>query len=154
MGQHGGSKSVNRQGRLIPAYLAGEGQVPHGDVLNQFNPPQEAVLSQLNEALRTGGIGARIPIAQQSVAQTSSATNQGLRELQGRLDAQGLGGSTYGNRVYEGARLQGAQEIAQIPTSIAYQEIQQAPQFVQNVMGQILAALAAQGGGRSRSFNV
>lgn len=123
------------------------------NILPGFSPIQNQTFSQLSEALRTGGVGAQIPIIQQSVSQSQSALSRGLQDVQGRQAAQGIAGTPFGNRELTGARLEGQQSIARIPTDYAQQQTQQAPQLVQGILAAMLGALAASGKQKSTTLD-
>jgi hypothetical protein len=99
------------------------------------------ILQQLNEALRTGGVGAQIPIIQQAVSGANQATSQALRGTESSLASSGLSRTPYGQRILAETRLGGAQAAGRIPTDIAQGFIGQAPQFSQGLLGQILGVL-------------
>lgn len=99
------------------------------------------LLGQITEALRTGGIGAQIPIIQQSVSASNQAASDALRQTRDSLAQSGLSRTPYGQSILAGTRMQGAQQTAAIPTQIAQSFIEQAPQFSSSLMGQILNTL-------------
>lgn len=106
------------------------------------------LLSQFTEALRTGGIGAQIPIVQQSVSEANRATSDTLRQTEDSLARSGLSRTPYGQAILSGTRMQGNQAAAQIPTNYAQQFISQAPQFTGGILEAILGAARNQ---RARS---
>lgn len=102
------------------------------------------LLGQITEALRTGGIGAQIPIIQQSVSASNQAASDALRQTRDSLAQSGLSRTPYGQSILAGTRMQGAQQTAGIPTQYAQSFIDQAPGFSQGLLGQILGALQKQ----------
>lgn len=101
-------------------------------------------MRQLSEALRTGGIGAQIPIIQQAVSGANQATSQALRGTEASLASSGLAGTPYGQRTLAETRMSGAQQAARIPTDYAQQFIGGIPQFTQGLLGQVLGAIRKQ----------
>jgi hypothetical protein len=101
----------------------------------------DQLLSQITEALRTGGIGAQIPIIQQSVSNANQALGDTLTQTQGGLASSGLGRTPYGARIMAETQRAGNADIARIPTDAAKEFIGMAPQFASSLMGQILGAL-------------
>lgn len=99
--------------------------------------PIRRVLSQQTlEALRTGGVGARLPIAQRAVENTRIATGQSLRSAEGGLSRAGLAGTPFAQRMLAQLSQQGRFAQSQIPTAFAQQLIgsagggsQQLPSF-------------------------
>src|SRR3989304_3775010 len=89
------------------------------EVREQSRPVREEVFKQVFEALRTGGIGARLPIAQRAVESSRSATSATLRELdEGFAQAGGRNNEFY-QRIRALTALAGRQETEGIPTAIA-----------------------------------
>lgn len=99
------------------------------------------LLGQITEALRTGGIGAQIPIIQQSVGASRAAESDALRSTEDSLARSGLSRTPYGQSILAGTRMEGAQRTAQIPTQTAQSFIEMGPSFASSAMGQILSAL-------------
>lgn len=102
------------------------------------------LVSQLSEALRTGGIGAQIPIIGQAVGNAKEATSQAMQGTTDELSRSGLARSPYGQRILAQTGMQGAQDVAKLPTDIAQNFINQAPQFSSQLLGQILGTLQKQ----------
>ena len=94
-------------------------------------------MSQLAQILRTGGIGAQTPIVAQSVGSAQSALSQALQGQTGDLARAGLARTPYGTQQLAGTRLAGVQQIAQIPTQYAQQQLGQIPGFYNSVLGAI-----------------
>lgn len=99
------------------------------------------LVRQLSEALRTGGVGAQIPIIGQAVSAANQATSSALRDTQGSLASSGLARTPYGQRILADTRLSGAQQAARIPTDIAQSFIAQTPQYSLGLLGTILSSL-------------
>lgn len=137
LGGTGKSRARSATGFNVPGFLNEELLPSFRGVLTQQN-------QQLSEALRTGGIGARIPQIQATVEQARSGFSRAVRDTEASLQRSGLAGTPFGQRTLADLRLSGEQQISQIPAGIAAQAIQGAPQFSQGVLQSILGALASQ----------
>lgn len=93
------------------------------------------MLAQGLEALRTGGVEARIPIIQTAVEQSKNALSQGLQQTEEQLALSGILKSPFGQRILAGQRIEGESAIGAIPTNIAQGMIQQIPQISGNQLG-------------------
>jgi len=102
-------------------------------------PVRREFSGQLLEALRTGGVGARIPIAQRGVEATRAGTARALRATEGQLGS--LAGTPFGQQILAQQRQQGAVAASQIPGQIAQQLMAEAPGFLGTAGGQALGAL-------------
>lgn len=82
-------------------------------------PVRREIGRQTREALRTGGVGAQIPIIQRAVEQSSLAGSQAMRDAESGLAASGLTGTPFGQRIL--AQLSGQTRFAtsQLPTQFA-----------------------------------
>jgi hypothetical protein len=109
-------------------------------ILRQTGPVRKELLGQTLEALKTGGVGARIPIIQRAVEQSKQATGQALK---GTSDSAAAGGVTgpYLQSILAATRMSGEQQTSQIPTQIASDLIGRAPGLVSGMQGQGLQAL-------------
>lgn len=140
----GKSRSNQASGQAVIPYLQGEVQPGYG-------PLQNELFRQITEALRTGGVGAQLPIIQQSVSGANQALSDTLRQTEGSLASSGLSRTPYGQRILAQTRQEGSQAIGRIPTDIASQFIGQAPGAVQGLLPAILGALASVSAGKSKS---
>ena len=104
--------------------------------------PRNAVLSQLTEALTTGGVGARIPIIQRAVEASQQATAQGVNQTKEDLARSGING-LFGRRVLAEQRQAGAQQASQIPAAMVQQIISQSLPFLQASQQGVLGGLQA-----------
>ena len=93
------------------------------------------MFAQIYEALKTGGIGARLPIAQQGVEQSRAATSTAMTGTQESLSRSGLLKTPWGQSTLAGVRQSGEQATNRIPTDIAQQFISLAPNFLSSVLG-------------------
>lgn len=100
-------------------------------MLRQVAPARKLMLKQLTEALRTGGVGAKIPMIQQAVSRANQATASMTAQTAEQLASKNIGGP-FAARTIAGMRLAGAQQSAAIPTQMAEQLI---GQFTPVMMG-------------------
>lgn len=89
------------------------------EILDISRPVREQFYGQLAEVLRTGGVGAQIPIAQQGVEATRSAAAGATEATKSRLASAGLGRTPYAQRILSGLGIQGDIATAQVPLDIA-----------------------------------
>jgi len=92
------------------------------NMVAQTGPVRKEFLKQGLEALRTGGVKAKIPLIQQAVSQTRGATSQALSQTAEQLAARNIGGP-FAGRTLAGIRMGGEQQAAAIPTQVAEQMI-------------------------------
>lgn len=100
-------------------------------MLRQTKAPRQLMLRQLTEALRTGGVGAKIPAIQQAVSRSNQATASMTAQTAEQMASKNIGGP-FAARTIAGMRLAGAQQSAAIPTEMAQQLI---GQFTPVMMG-------------------
>jgi hypothetical protein len=103
-------------------------------MLNQTAPARKLALGQLTEAMRTGGVRAKIPLIQQAVSASNQATSRALTDTSASLANRNVGGPFAAN-ILASQRLQGAQATAAIPTSIAERVIGQTMPFLSTTQG-------------------
>jgi len=96
---------------------------------------------QTLEALRTGGVGAQIPIIQRAVEQTRAGTSGALRQAEAGLGS--LLGTPFGQSMLAQITQQGRAAAATIPSQFAQQFIAGAPGF-SGQTAQLGAGLAGQ----------
>lgn len=140
----GKSRSNTATGTRVPGYIDENVQAGFGGVQNEL-------FRQVAEALRTGGIGAQIPIIQSSVSNANQALSDTLRGTEGSLASSGLTRTPYGQRILAQTRNEGNQAISRIPTDLAQGFAGQAPGLVQGLLPAILGALASTSAGKSKS---
>lgn len=92
-------------------------------------PARNMVFQQMAEALRTGGIGARIPIIQQAVAAQRGGVAQTLSGASSDLYKRGITGP-YAGSILNATRMAGENAISRIPTDYASQFINQASRLI------------------------
>lgn len=104
-------------------------------MFKESSPARRMMFQQLTEALKTGGVGARIPIIQRAVADVNTATAQSSRSAGAMMSRAGLGGTPYAASTLAGIRASGAEAAAKIPTDIAQQLIAGGPGLVTSGSG-------------------
>lgn len=114
-------------------------------IVKGTNPVRTELLSQMLEALKTGGVGAQIPLIQRSVEASKQATSNAMVGTTEGLAQSNLVGTPFGQRILAQQRQAGAQQASQIPTQIAGQIAGGAPAFVAAMQGQGLSALTNAG---------
>jgi len=93
-------------------------------------PLAKLFIPQVEEALQTGGIGARLPIAQRGVEAARSGTSQALQTTEERLGRANLVGTPFGERILSETALKGATATERIPVQIAEQLANLAPELI------------------------
>lgn len=111
------------------------------EVREQSKPARELFFKQLTEALSTGGVGARIPIAQASIEASKAATSKALLDLDERLGRTRLAGTPFGETVRASAAGEGERAAASIYPAIANQLLQVAPNIATGTAGIVIQGL-------------
>lgn len=106
-------------------------------------PALQSYFGQATEAMRTGGTQAKIPLIQQSVAASRSASSKALTDTEAALGTQK--NTPFGQQVLANTRLQGEQATRSIPVQIAEQLAGGAPQAGLTATGQAVGGLAKTG---------
>lgn len=104
-------------------------------LFNETSPLRQQIENQGLEALKTGGIGAQIPMIARAV---ESSKSQLATDLQSARDDQAkyrLNGTPFGQSIIQQARIAGNQGISQIPTNYAQNFISMLPSFVSGITG-------------------
>lgn len=99
-------------------------------------PIRRELSAQILEALKTGGVGAQIPIVQRAVEGTKQATSGALRGTEEALAGGNLMNTPFGQQILAQQRQAGAQAASNIPTDIARAFIGGAPEFIGTAGGQ------------------
>jgi hypothetical protein len=108
---------------------AGPLQALSNKIIGQTDQPRKLILKQLTEALRTGGVKAKIPLIQQAVSAANRELSGSLARTSEQLAARNIGGP-FAQRVLAQNRVAGEQGIAAIPTQTAEQLISQFTPFL------------------------
>jgi hypothetical protein len=82
-------------------------------------PVREETFSQVLEGLKTGGIGARIPMITSAVEASPGATSNALRQIDDQNALMGTSGTFTGQRARADALMSGEQRTAQLPTGVS-----------------------------------
>lgn len=144
------AKAITAGGTQLGAEMAGRSRALFG----QTAQPRREILGQLTEALRTGGVGAKIPVIQRSVEASNQANSQALAQTAQQLAQRNIGG-TAGARILAGQRLAGAQQTSQIGPQMAQQAIAQFMPFLAQTQGLGFGSLSqlAQAQQQNEQFN-
>jgi len=127
----------------VPTEFKQLGQLAQG-MIAQTNKPRKLLLQQMTEALRTGGVHAKIPMIQQAVSRANQATATSMAQTAEQLASRNIGGP-FAGRILAGQRLAGEQVSAAIPTQMAQQMIQQTQPFLSATQSLGAGALAQTG---------
>lgn len=113
---------------------------------------QDESMGQILELLRTGGIGAQMPLIQSSVAQQQNALNNALGAQRATNTRYGTGGTPLAEGQMGATKLLGMQNIADTPGRIAQPLLNQAPQVSNQLIQSIIGALQNYGKSKGNSF--
>jgi hypothetical protein len=91
----------------------------------ESTPARQELLSQMEEALTTGGVGARMPIISKAEEASKQATSRSLRALEGQLAQTGQAGTPFGTRALGEMSQRGEQATAAIGPQMAAQFLAQ-----------------------------
>jgi hypothetical protein len=106
-------------------------------------PALQTYFGQATEAMRTGGTQAKIPLIQQAVSASKSATSKALTDTEASLGNQR--NTPFGQEILARTRLSGEQQTRGIPVQIAEQMAGTAPQAGLTATGQAVGGLAKTG---------
>jgi hypothetical protein len=110
-------------------------------LISQTDKPRQLILKQLTEALRTGGVKAKIPLIQQAVSAANRELGGSLARTSEQLAARNIGGP-FAQRILAQNRIAGQQAIAAIPTQTAEQLISQFTPFLASTQALGVSALS------------
>lgn len=97
---------------------------------NVSKPVGDTLVPQVTEALKTGGVNAQIPLVQQATEQSRSATSQSLANARNIGSRTNLSGTPYAAMIESLIGQQGALATETIPTELAGQFAQLAPNLL------------------------
>jgi len=112
------------------------------DIYQTGKPNFVELNRQLNEALTTGGVNARIPLITAAQAQSRDATARALLGTEQQLARTGLARTPYGASTLAQTRLAGEQATQMIPSQVASQIIGMGPQVA---LGPLAPAVSGMG---------
>lgn len=95
-----------------------------------LKPLAGELIPQIVEALSTGGVGARLPIAQRGVEAGRSAASRTNLNTEQSLATAGLTGTPFAESIKAFTRASGEQTVAGIPISIAQSLAALAPSLI------------------------
>ena len=96
----------------------------------ETTPARQELIGQMEEALTTGGVGARMPIISKAEESSRQATSNALRALETQLATTGQAGTPFGTRARAETTQRGEQATAGIGPNIIAQFLQQIPGFI------------------------
>jgi len=132
-GGKGGSQQFTQADPNISAFA--------GEVREQSRPVREEIFRQVTEALKTGGVGAQIPLITRAVESTRAATSRALAETEASLGRSRLAGTPFGQRILAETRMGGEGAAALIPTTLAQQFTSVAPNLALGSAGTVIQGL-------------
>lgn len=89
-----------------------------GEYTEQTRSGRSELFSQITEALKTGGVGARLPIVGKAVEASKAATATAMRGTEETLARTGLTRTPWGQNVLASQRLEGELATSRIPTDM------------------------------------
>jgi hypothetical protein len=101
----------------------------------ESDPSRRNYFRQLNEALKTGGVGARIPIIQRAIEAQSAANQQTNTLNREKVARAGLGGSAFDVNAQLAAHTIQSRQLAGIGPSMAQAMIGEAPSLITGATG-------------------
>ncbi len=110
-------------------------------VMQQGGKARRAVFQQLNEALSTGNIEARVPIIQNMVEGGLQQGSQALRLAEEDIAKSGAGRSPAAMEMRAGLRAMAQSAVAQIPSEVIGQTIAEGPGAIAGSTGAGLSLL-------------
>lgn len=120
-------------------------------LFNETSPIRSELLGQGLEALRTGGIGAQIPMISRAIESSKSQLSQDLTGMQESLASTRLVGTPFAQHILGQGRIAGNQGIANIPTNYAQNFISQLPSFVSSLTGQGVSGMGSAAGAAAQT---
>ena len=128
---------------------SGRGEDLLGKTINQLaaetTPIRGELSNQFLEALRTGGVGAQIPIIGAAQSASREATSRALTGTEEQLTAAGLARTPFAARTMAQTRLSGETATSMIPTDIARAFIGAAPGFSMAPVGAMISGAGTLG---------
>lgn len=145
---------IGGKGRTGLRGISLQQQARAGEVGGAVQPVESELMSQILEALKTGGVGAQLPIVQQAVEGSRQATSRALQQSQESLFRSGLQGSPFGESILARTRITGEQQARRIPTQIAQSFIEMAPGLVQGLRATQAGLLSGAGVSKAQQKGV
>lgn len=109
-------------------------------LFKQTKPVRTEVLNQTEEALKTGGVNARIPIIQRAVEATRAGAGQTTQATEESLAKAGIAGTPFAERILADIRQKGALDTSTVQSNIINQIIGNAPGVAAQFLGQGIGA--------------
>lgn len=96
--------------------------------------PRQAMFSQIEEALVTGGVGARIPLIQRAVESSRREGSNAMRQTGDQLALSGLAGTPFGEAIRADVGRSSAFQTSLVPSQIIQDLITQGMGFISGGM--------------------
>lgn len=122
-------------GELLAVNIAGQKQ-------RTLHPLEELLTGQFEELLKTGGVGAYLPIITRALERIKKSTSDARSQVETQLAQQGLGGTPFAGRTLAEILMQGELAEANVPTDFFTQVFGQIPGYVTG-QGQAISGLLA-----------
>lgn len=142
MGPGGGKTSTGTSSSPYAPLIASIGQ----QMWKMAKPVDQQMAAQTGEALRTGGINARIPMINNAMGAARQAYSGSYWQTHDALARSGLLNSSFGEGILANLQQSGGQQIAGIPTDVASGFISQGAPAVENLGNAGVGALGTAGG--------
>jgi hypothetical protein len=127
----------------VPSEFRELSKLGFGSAKSAGKPLREA-MGQLTEALKTGGVGAKIPMIQRAVEQQKQASSQASTQTAEQLARRNIGGTAAG-RILAGQNLAARSAESRIPTDIASAVIGQGLPLASNLRSMGMGGIQAGG---------
>jgi hypothetical protein len=118
----------------------------------EITPVRQEFTKQLQEALTTGGVGARLPLVQSMTEQAGKATSDTLKQVTDQLSQSGMIKSPYGQRILADTALSGEYAKKSIPSSVVQQLLSVLPNYTLGTGNTIVSGLTGASDAQSRMY--
>lgn len=122
-------------------------------LFNETSPLRKEFTDQSLEALKTGGIGAQIPLIARAIEASKAQTSQNLFTTFENLSKSRLAGTPFGQAIMAGSRIAGDQATARIPTDYAQSFISQIPGFIGAMTGTAVQGQSGAAANQTQLYN-
>lgn len=112
-------------------------------LFDETDPIRKDLLSQGEQGLSTGGVGALLPVISRAVESSKDALSNTLQDTQARLGTTGLAKSPYGQAILANTEREGNARTADIGPNMTMSFLSMLPSFITGASGQALQGQAA-----------
>ena len=138
VGGGGKAQSTPQQSQELEGFLK--------EFRTDVRPIREESFKQIAEALQTGGIGSRLPLALKSIEATRSATSNALTQIDESLAQSGLAGTPFGENIRASQVLSGELEASRIPIDFAAELARLGPNIAVGTGSTLISGLGTAAG--------